>query len=588
MFVRACKTHVLSAGLFASRIKLVNATLSRSVHYEIRTATTDLDRFGGYLHVKHSLTDVVHYLQNPSAYRKVGIHPPKGVLLSGPPGVGKTMLAEAVAGHSGVPIIITSASDILDKWVGGAEEKLRHLFDIAKQNAPCVLLIDEFDSIAGQRFARPSTVNERHDNAIVNELLSLLSKDIPGVVVMATTNHANALDAAVTRAGRFDRHIVIPMPNYLDRLAILTGCFQHLTLANTIKIGDLAAISSNFSGATLVRWVNEAALFAVRENSMAIELSHLDKARSIIQRGSLGTLLPDERKTSVALHETGHALVGYLLGSRLYKLSILQTDESLGFAEFIPTENDVLTIQSVLNCICISLAGRAAERLFCGSEIGSSDDLRHARKWAKYLVCNEGLGRTLSGLHADADIESLLKKEMARAEQLLRENELVFHQVVAALKHENELNESDFLSVLDGTYVRSDSVKFNDKPSYPPKKKPTSVVVKAGLFNDKRVRTPVRFSNMPLFTIDEIAKAIGAESRAIHLVELGQCPGGYVVKFKPNFIKQDVFCDQLTAHDIKHEYDPERLELHIKPTNIDDFIRIIQAGSKPGGSFTGV
>ena len=590
MFICAVKPNVLSTRMIFSRINLFNTQTSRGFHdeqtssstsfYEIRTPVTDLDQFGGYQTVKNSLADVVHYLQYPKAYIKAGINPPKGVLLSGPPGVGKTMLAEAVAGHSGVPIIISCGSDMLDKWVGGAEEKLRHLFAVAQQHAPCVLLIDEFDSIAGERFASPKTANERHDNAIVNELLSLLSKKMQGVVVMATTNHAASLDAAVTRAGRFDRHIIMSMPNSSDRLAIIERCIERKPLDKAIKVSDLAAISANFSGAKLAAWINEAAIMALKENSKTIKLYHLDKARSIIQRGSIGSFLTNEKKIKVAQHESGHALVGYLLGSRIYKISVLKAGQSLGLTEFISVDKDGVSKEGLLNHICICLAGRAAELAFSCSEVGSSNDLKHAKKWAEYLVMNEGLGSSLTGLNGYVDIEKILQSQMVRAQQLLLANEAIFHKLVRALAHANELYEKEFLSVLNGTYVESTASKVKlDKEisSTLPKKKSQSIIADSRFFNAKTKQHAKgsAFFNTP-FTIDEVANAIDVEPRDIDLIEFGESPGWYIIAFKPSFIKKDEFCEKLTAHHIEHDYDSIGFKLQIKPKGVDDFIRFIQ------------
>ncbi len=521
--------------------------------YEIKKPVIDFDTFGGYVDAKNSLSDIVYYLQNPKLFLTHRITAPKSVLLSGPPGVGKRLMAEAVAGHSGVPMISVSALALFDNWVSSAEEKLRDIFDLAAKNTPCVLLLDEIDSIAGIRCPLPNSTNQRKDHAIVNQLFSLLSNTPAGVVVIATTNHVDNPNTAVNYFGRFDKQVRMLLPNQSERLEIIKSLVEHKPLDKTINLNHLASISVNFSGATLARWVNQANMLAIRASSDELTLIHFDVARSMIRYGCLGRSLPGTQKLKMAQHEIGHALVAYLLGVPLYKISILQIGDSLGRTEYIINEHDSMTQQVYRNTICTSLAGRAAERIYGRQQLGAASDIFVARQQAIELIAHEGMGTTLTGLDTYQDVENILQQEMARAEHLLKKNPSLFKSLVNALMHEEELFAADFAKVIKGDYspsteLKSDRYRFNNAP---PKKKNTHT--------------------------DELLHKFQSLFAPVLFVELNEQTAWYDIKFtsKPSLFVFDGLLQMIDEHHIEHHYNHVQNMLSIKAACQDELIQII-------------
>lgn len=414
--------------------------------FKVLHPTSDLYQVGGYKVARDRLGDIVRYFQSPGQYISGGVKPPKGVILSGPPGTGKTFMAEATAGHAGVPLIQLSASELYSKWVGETEVRLRNLFQQARQIAPCVVCIDEFDSIGNHRITGDyDSTNAVYINAHVNQLLALLSEEHKGVVLIATTNHFKALDPAIVRQGRFDKHIAIGLPDKGERCEILGLHTQKMRLHPTLALKDLADLTEGFSGAKLAGWVNEAALIALRSKSDCIDMGHLDEARTIISEG-IGKPIENIRQKQVtAAHEAGHAVVGFVLGFRVFKISIYETQSKRGFVELYPHDYN-LPKEQMLNKICLFLAGRAAEIVLGQVTVGASSDLRNAFYLAKVMVFNEGMGSTLVG--TKGEVSDILQKQMARAIQYILEAQDTWLRLTDALMEHNELLESEFLSVL--------------------------------------------------------------------------------------------------------------------------------------------
>jgi cell division protease FtsH len=412
----------------------------------------NLSQFGGNKEIVFEMKEIAHYLQNPNYYKERGIKQPKGIILSGPPGTGKTMLAEAIAGEANVPVIIISASELLNRYVGSSEESLREIFDYAKKNSPCILCFDEIDSIANKR----DDSKVQHEKVLVNQLLTLLGQENKNVIVIGTTNNFNQLDSAVVRPGRFDKHIVVPLPNKDDRKKIIELHIKNKKIDSTLNIDELALFSSGFSGAKIESWVNEAAIIALRENSIKITAAHFDTARMITKLGIVksNTSIEEETKKQIAIHEAGHAIVGHVLKRKLYRVSTVMHGQSEGHTEFFPIHNETNhTKETILDEICISLAGRAAEVFNNFERFGSSMDLKIAKVHAISMISEEGMGKTLTGTSMTENVELILQTEMKRAKKIIEQNEQKLNDLVNALLEYNTLNNTQFTDVLAGKKI---------------------------------------------------------------------------------------------------------------------------------------
>lgn len=442
--------------------------------YQPTIPKKDLYVLGGNAEVLDRVADTVRYLQNPEAFVKLGAKLPKGIILSGPPGVGKTLLAEAVAGHAGVPFILINGGEMERPFAGQAEAKLREFFKMADTMAPCVVCIDEIDAIGSKR----DPTSPMWANSITSQLLTLLSQDHPGVIVMATTNFFKVLDPALVRPGRFDRHIVLSLPNLADREHILKIHTKDKKLSSNVSLKDLAALSAGFSGAKLAAWVNEAAICAIRQESIQIEEQHFEEARTLLSVGILRQSSPNPlQKQRTATHEAGHALVGHLLNRRIYRTTTRSSGNSAGHTEWIPLGDDLIpTKQELLDSICMLLAGRAAEQLFETPQAGSESDLEQAKEIAYRMVSDEAMGSTISG--DPRDVEEILQEQMHHSCTLLKENRETWERVKNALIEHDELFRGDFLNVIEGKSVVSKKNFFWQRKSQetpkslPPRTKP--------------------------------------------------------------------------------------------------------------------
>lgn len=552
-----------------------------------RAATADLDALGGNEEIINYVADVVRYLQDPQKYEQQGVKLPKGIMLSGPPGVGKTYLAEAVAGHADVPIIMINASDFNNKYVGGTEKKMRAVFEAARKAAPCVLCIDEIDSIATKRVA----VNGAMDNfvnSVVNELLTLLAQDNPGVIIFGTTNNYETLDPAVVSPGRFDRHIRIPLPDLKGRAQILAIQTKDKKLTPKISLEFLSSLCSGFSGAKIAAWVNEAAMIAYRENADYLTMKHFDEARTIIEIGVRQKDINPIQKNRTASHEAAHALVGHLLKRQLYKISTNQYGQTRGFTVFLGDDTAInQTQQNLLDKICTSLAGRAAEQILGIVQVGSHHDLTEAKELAKMMVISEGMGSTLSGITKIQDIGQILQEQMQRAIHLIKENQQAWENVTNALIEHDELNYEEFLTILAGKELHKPnerwlwwgSEKKESKPSItlPPKKiasipSPTT----AGYFT----KSSQQVVNLHLsLNINEVAKALEVPAKKIRKIQQGSSEGIDIV-FKPSF--NDFEClkkisNELKQHDVENRYSQyvDKHKLEIRAEGVEDFVKFV-------------
>ncbi len=381
---------------------------------------------GGLEEVEYELKEIIEFLKNPEHFTKLGAKLPKGVLLVGPPGTGKTLLAKATAGEAGVPFFSISGSDFVEMFVGVGAARVRDLFEQAKKKAPCIVFIDEIDTIGQARASAGALrVNDEREQTL-NQLLTEMDGFEPnqGVVIMAATNRPDILDPALLRPGRFDRQIQVSLPTEAGRLQILHIHTREMPLAPDVDLERLARITPGFSGADLANLANEAALLATRRNADQVTMADFERALERIVAGLQRNVpLRDEVRRRVAYHEGGHALVAALQPDTppVHKVSIIPTAKgALGFTLQMPEEDQYLISENELRQrIAVLLGGRAAELLiFSEPSTGAADDLQKATQIARRMVTEFGMAEALGPVRyvADAGANYLGEQLMLRPE----------------------------------------------------------------------------------------------------------------------------------------------------------------------------
>ncbi|MEZ5264143.1 MAG: ATP-dependent zinc metalloprotease FtsH [Acidimicrobiales bacterium] len=356
----------------------------------------------GYDGAKAELLEVVDYLRRPERYHKAGAVGPGGVLMVGPPGTGKTLIARAVAGEAGVPYFSVSGSSFVELFVGVGAARVRDLFAQAREKAPAIIFIDEIDAIGQRRGGRAMIANDEREQTL-DQLLAEMDGFDPatGVVVLAATNRPDVLDPALLRPGRFDRQVVIPLPNQVERLAILRVHCRSKQLEPDVDLAKVARATPGFSGADLANLANEAAIVAVRDDRSVLRADDFDAARDriILGRREKGTVLLADERRRVAAHEAGHALVAALCerADPVEKVSILPSGQALGVTHQLPVDERHLYTRSWFDdFLAVRLAGRAAEQLLFGEgSSGAADDLATATNVATRMVTDYGLSEEL-------------------------------------------------------------------------------------------------------------------------------------------------------------------------------------------------
>lgn len=435
----------------------------------------------GYDGVKQEVTEVVDYLRNPGKYGRTGAVGPKGVLLVGPPGVGKTLMARAVAGEASVPFLSVDGSSFVEMFVGVGAARVRDLFEQARKKAPAIVFIDEIDSLGSRNSgSRGMTGSNDEREQTLHQMLAELDGFTPStnVVVLAATNRPDALDKALLRPGRFDRQVTVSLPNRAERRSILAVHARGKPLAPDVDLDLVASATPGFSGADLANLVNEAAIYAVRGDHPSITSEDFSDARDrllIGRRDESQALLPDEQRR-IAIHEGGHALVATLCehADAVAKITILPAGQSLGSTQQLPDEERHITSESeLLDTLAVRLGGRAAElEVYGEGSTGAANDVTNATKLALRMVRDMGLSRRLGPVGfgsgraeflgsddpnalnrpyaeatqrvIDEEISELLRDAERRALELVRGHRAAFDRLVAALlEHET----------LDGTTV---------------------------------------------------------------------------------------------------------------------------------------
>lgn len=359
----------------------------------------------GLSEAKTEIEEIVEFLKNPKRYTDLGGKIPKGALLVGPPGTGKTLLAKAVAGEANVPFFSMSGSDFVEMFVGVGASRVRDLFRQAKEKAPCIVFIDEIDAVGRARGRNPNMgANDERENTL-NQLLTEMDGfgTNSGVIILAATNRVDILDKALLRAGRFDRQIFVDLPDLPDRVAIFNVHLRKIKTDSTVDVDLLARQTPGFSGADIANVCNEAALIAARHNKTAVgRQDFIDAVDRIIggleKRSKITT---DEEKRAIAVHEAGHATISWHLryANPLIKVTIVPRGKALGAAWYLPEERQITPTQALLDEICSTLGGRAAEELFLGHiSTGAANDLERVTKQAYAMVVYYGMSDRLPNL----------------------------------------------------------------------------------------------------------------------------------------------------------------------------------------------
>ena len=381
-------------------------TKSKPAKYEIgKLSSITFKDIAGYDEAKIEVMEIVEFLKFPEHFTRLGAKIPKGVLLLGPPGTGKTYMAKAVAGEAGVPFFSLSGSEFVEMFVGVGAARVRDLFEKAKQSAPSIVFIDEIDSIGRIRGAAVSVQTNDERESTLNQLLAEMDGfDVnTNVMVIAATNRPDILDSALLRPGRFDRHIFLELPNKREREAIYKVHMKPLILDKAIDLDYIVSQTPGFSGADIANSCNEAALIAARSKKNTVDVDDFIEAIDRIVRGlekKSKLISPDEKKV-IAYHEAGHALVSWMLKNteQLVKVSIIPRGQSLGAAQYLPEERQIYTYSQLIDNLCVDLGGRTAEEIiFNEASSGALDDLEKVTKQAYVMVANFGLSKIIGNV----------------------------------------------------------------------------------------------------------------------------------------------------------------------------------------------
>ena len=359
----------------------------------------------GLSEAKQEIEEIVEFLKNPGRYNDLGGKIPKGALLVGPPGTGKTLLAKAVAGEANVPFFSLSGSDFVEMFVGVGASRVRDLFRQAKEKAPCIVFIDEIDAVGRARGKNPNMgSNDERENTL-NQLLTEMDGfgSNSGVIILAATNRADILDKALLRAGRFDRQIYVELPDLNDRKAIFGVHLRNVKIDDSVDVDLLSRQTPGFSGADIANVCNEAALIAARKGKTSVQkqdfMDAVDRIVGGLEKRSKITTL--EEKRSIAIHEAGHASLSWFLqyANPLVKVTIVPRGKALGAAWYLPEERQITTREQLLDEMCATLGGRAAEEVFLGrTSTGAANDLERVTKQAYAMVVYFGMSEKLPNL----------------------------------------------------------------------------------------------------------------------------------------------------------------------------------------------
>ncbi|KAH9901349.1 ATP-dependent metallopeptidase Hfl [Cubamyces lactineus] len=486
VFLRLAR-FVISAGLVAFFMLVVlslwveNSGLlkagPRQAEFEpIQAKTYKFSDVHGVDEAKAELQEIVEFLKDPSSFGTLGGKLPKGVLLTGPPGTGKTMLARAVAGEAGVPFLFASGSEFDEMFVGVGAKRVRELFATARKKQPAIIFIDELDAIGGKRSSRDQHYMKQTLNQLLVEMDGFLQNE--GIIVIAATNFPDSLDPALVRPGRFDKHVAVPLPDVRGRVQILQHHMKNVTTAPEVDTMVLARGTVGFSGADLQNLVNQAAVKAARDGAKAVDLKHFEWAKDRIIMGAerKTTFISEEVKKMTAYHEGGHALVAlYTEGAMpLHKVTCVPRGHALGITSQLPKDDRYsVSLKEYLAEIDVCMGGRVAEELVYGPEnvtSGASSDLQHATRTARAMVKNWGYSHKIGPVYLsdredaispkkkdeiEDEVRSLLIAGESRVTALLKAKADELHRLANALVEHETLDAEEVQKVIRGEPIRN-------------------------------------------------------------------------------------------------------------------------------------
>ena len=432
---------------------------------------------------KEEMQEIVDFLKNPQKFQQMGAKIPRGVLLFGAPGTGKTLMAKAVAGEAAVPFFSISGSDFVEMFVGVGAARVRDLFEQAKKNTPCIVFIDEIDAVGRHRGAGLGGGHDEREQTL-NQLLVEMDGFATSVaiIVMASTNRPDILDPALLRPGRFDRHILIDRPDVKGREAILAVHAKDKPLNSDVDLEILAKRTPGFTGADLANLINEAALLTVRRNKTQIGMNELEESIERVLAGpeKKNRIISDEEKRLTAYHEAGHAMVGFIMphGDKLHKISIIPRGRAGGYTLLLPEEDrNYVTKSHMLNEIAILLGGRVSESIFLNDiSTGAQNDLERASNIVRKMIMEYGMSEELGSLtfghkneeiflgrdisrdrnYSDAiayaidkEAARIMEEAYAQAEKILREHAPAMHQVASVLLEQEVMNAEEFEAIVN-------------------------------------------------------------------------------------------------------------------------------------------
>jgi len=471
---------------------------------QIKTTFADV---AGCDEAKEDVSELVDFLRDPSKFQKLGGKIPKGVLMVGPPGTGKTLLAKAIAGEAKVPFFTISGSDFVEMFVGVGASRVRDMFEQAKKAAPCIIFIDEIDAVGRQRGAGLGGGHDEREQTLNQMLVEMDGfEGHEGIIVIAATNRPDVLDPALLRPGRFDRQVVVGLPDIRGREQILKVHVRKVPIADDVEPSVIARGTPGFSGADLANLVNEAALFAARGNKRLVSMEEFEKAKDKIMMGSerKSMVMSEEEKTNTAYHEAGHAIVGRLVPEHdpVYKVSIIPRGRALGVTMYLPEEDKYSHSKQQLESMISSLyGGRIAEEITLGEAgvtTGASNDIERASDIARKMVTQWGLSSKMgpllyaeeegevflgrgqssslrmsnqTALAIDEEVKDIITRNYQRAEKILHDNMDILHAMKDALMKYETIDAKQIDDLMNRVEVRppsgwdTKSTSGDDKPS---------------------------------------------------------------------------------------------------------------------------
>ena len=444
------------------------------------------DDVAGIEEAKQELSEVVEFLRDPRKFQRLGGKIPKGVLTVGPPGTGKTLLARAIAGEAKVPFFTISGSDFVEMFVGVGASRVRDMFETAKKQAPCIIFIDELDAVGRHRGAGLGGGHDEREQTLNQMLVEMDGfEGNEGVIVIAATNRPDVLDPALLRPGRFDRQVVVPLPDIRGREAILKVHMRKVPISDDVEPSIIARGTPGFSGADLANLVNEAALFAARENKRTVTMEEFEQAKDKIMMGTerRSMVMSEKEKLNTAYHEAGHAIVGYIVPDHdpVHKVTIIPRGRALGVTMYLPEEDKYSISKEKLESNISSLyGGRLAEEMTLGPEgvtTGASNDIERATEIARNMVTKWGLSDKLGPLTysedegevflgrsvtqqkqvspetaqaIDAEVRNIIDRNYNRAKEILKKHKKQLKAMADALMKYETIDRKQIINIMEG------------------------------------------------------------------------------------------------------------------------------------------